>query len=76
VVEQVAHYDAPAAGRAVRELGLPKECLLIAVRREGEELIPSGETLVRGGDHLTFLLSERDEGKNRAALQTLFGEPE
>ena len=76
VVEQVAHYDAPSAGRAVRDLGLPRQCLLIAIRREGEEVIPSGETLIRGGDYLTFLVNERDEGKTRSVLQKIFGEPE
>ncbi len=76
VVEEIVHHDAPAAGRAVRELGLPRECLLIAIRREGGELIPSGGTPVRGGDYLTFLVNERDEGTQRAALQKLLGEPE
>ena len=50
-------FDAPAAGRSVRELGLPKECLLIAIRREDGEEIPSGDTVVREGDYLTFLVN-------------------
>lgn len=76
VVEQIVHFDAPAAGRLVRELGLPKECLLIAIRREDGEEIPSGGTAIRAGDYLTFLVSERDEGEIRRALERLFGEAE
>jgi len=76
VVDQVVHFDSPAAGAPVRALGLPKECLLIAVRREGAELIPSGDTVLLGGDHLTFLVTERREGPIREALEALLGEPE
>lgn len=76
VVEQIVHHDSKAAGRAVRALGLPGECLLIAIRREGEELIPSGDTVIRGGDQLTFLVNERDEGKKRELLTRLTGEAE
>ncbi len=74
VVEQIAQHDSRADGRAVKDLGLPRECLLIAIRREDEELIPSGGTTIRAGDYLTFLVNERDEGKTRAALERLTGE--
>lgn len=76
VVEQIVQFDAPAAGRSVRELGLPKECLLIAIRREDGEEIPSGDTVVREGDYLTFLVSERDEGEIRKILERLLGSAE
>ena len=74
VVDQVVHFDSPAAGKPVKALGLPKECLLIAVRREGAELIPSGDTVLMGGDYLTFLVTERREGPIREALEALLGE--
>ncbi len=76
VVEQIVRYDAPVDGRRVRELKLPRECLLIAIRREGEELIPSGDTLLRAGDYLTFLVNERDEGAHREMLGKLLQPPQ
>ncbi len=74
VVEAIVHHDARAAGRPVKALGLPGECLLIAIRREGAELIPSGDTVIRAGDYLTFLVNERDEFKKRKLLERLTGE--
>jgi hypothetical protein len=74
MVEQIVRQDSGADGKQVRDLGLPRECLLIAIRREGEELIPFGGTAVRAGDYLTFLVNERDEGKNREALTKLLEE--
>ncbi len=75
VVEQIVQHDSQADGRAVRDLGLPRACLLIAIRREDAELIPSGDTVLRAGDYLTLIVNERDEGANRAALEQLTGEP-
>ncbi len=76
VVEQIVQHGAPAAERSVKELGLPKECLLIAIRREDGEEIPSGDTVVRAGDYLIFLVNEREEGETRSALERLLGEAE
>ena len=76
VVEQIVQHGAPAAERSVKELALPKECLLIAIRREDGEEIPSGDTVVRAGDYLIFLVNEREEGETRSALERLLGEAE
>ena len=76
VLDQMVHFDSRAAGAQVKALGLPGECLLIAVRREGEEIIPSGDTVLLGGDHLTFLVTERREGPIREALEEILVEPD
>ena len=44
-------------GRRVKDLGLPKGCLLITITRAGRELIPDGGTVLKGGDQLTILTS-------------------
>lgn len=43
------------AGRRVRELELPEECLVVAVRRAGRTLVPRGETVLLGGDRLLVI---------------------
>jgi Trk K+ transport system NAD-binding subunit len=65
------HFDSKAAGQAVKSLPFPKECLLIAIRREGKDIIPSGETLIRADDYLVFLINERDETEYREMLTSL-----
>lgn len=45
----------PAAGRRVRELALPDECILVSVRREERAIIPRGDTLLQPGDSVIAL---------------------
>ena len=47
-------------GRKVREFGLPLGTLIVSVLREGVEIIPDGNTILRGGDALEILMMESD----------------
>ncbi len=42
-------------GRTLRELDLPRELLLIGLEREGQRLLPRGDTRLLRGDRLTAL---------------------
>jgi Trk K+ transport system NAD-binding subunit len=74
-METVVHFGAAAAGRCVRELSLPKDCLLIAVRREGKDIIPKGDTLLRADDTLIFLINAHSEAKQREIILGLTENP-
>jgi len=41
-------------GKKVKELDLPNGCLLILVIRDGEQVIPDGETMLETGDHVVI----------------------
>jgi Trk K+ transport system NAD-binding subunit len=69
--EFIVQYGSNAAGQAVKDLHLPKDCLLIAVRREGKDIIPSGLTVVQADDYLVFLLHLDDEAEYRETLSCL-----
>ena len=58
VVEFVVKPRHAAAGRRVRELGLPREALLNLIIRDGEALPPRGSTRVEPGDHLHVLVRQ------------------
>lgn len=45
-----------AVGRAVKELGLPREALINLIVRDGEAVLPRGSTLVESGDELHMLV--------------------
>ncbi|MFN3648155.1 MAG: ABC transporter transmembrane domain-containing protein [Armatimonadota bacterium] len=49
----------PAAGRQVRELSLPRDCVLVSVRRGDEALVPRGDTRLEAGD-CVFVLGHAD----------------
>jgi CIC family chloride channel protein len=44
-------------GKSVRDLSLPKGCLLVTVNRAGREIVPSADTKLLSGDHLTVIVS-------------------
>ena len=50
--------DTPSAalvGQALREVAWPEDCLVVLIRREGETIVPSGQTVLQGGDRLTVI---------------------
>ncbi|HZR42797.1 MAG TPA: chloride channel protein [Ktedonobacteraceae bacterium] len=51
----------PLAGLPLREAHLPKECLVVSIRRQEELLFPRGSTVIRPGDMVTFLVSPQGE---------------
>ncbi len=70
-IEYVVHHGSAAANKLIRELSLPKHCLLIAIRREGKDIIPRGDTQLRAGDYLVFLVNICEEAEDREILSTL-----
>ena len=55
--------------RPLKEIEFPNDLLVVAVRKGGELIVPSGDTVLRRGDHLTVLGSEDCVGNTRS----LFG---
>ena len=58
VVEFVVEPDHAAAGRLVRELGLPRDALLNIIIRGDQALPPRGSTRIEPGDHLHVLVRQ------------------
>lgn len=56
LVEAGVESGSPAAGRAVKDLGLPKGMNLVAIFRGAEVIIPGGNDVVHRGDHVVVLV--------------------
>jgi CIC family chloride channel protein len=61
--------DSPLAHRRLREAGLPRQTLVLAVVRETETLFPSADTQLLPGDVLQVLASEAGEQHLKAFLE-------
>jgi trk system potassium uptake protein TrkA len=48
------------AGRRVFELGLPPDVLFVLIVRDGDVIVPRGETTVQPGDRLMVLADLED----------------
>jgi CBS domain-containing protein len=51
--------NAPAVGRAVRDLALPHDALLVTIERDGQTLVPRGESVLAAGDRVTLFAPPR-----------------
>jgi len=56
IVENRVDPRAAASGKPVRELDLPHECVLTAIFRGGELIIPRGETILQPDDEVLALV--------------------
>ena len=56
----IVPYDSSAVGRTVAELGVPEKLLIVLISRAGSFIIPSGSTVVEGGDVLLVLANADD----------------
>ena len=71
LVEERVHPRAPAAGREVRALDLPAACVLVAVIRRGDLLLPRPEAVLEPEDEVLALVHTDAAG----ALAALLGAP-
>jgi len=60
-----------AVGKTIQQIGadLPRECILISIRRGGKVLIPHGNTVLQSGDDVTAFIASQDFEQLRHCLQ-------
>ena len=57
IIEVEVSAGSPSSGKTVSEIELPDGGLIIAILREGEGIVPSGETLINTGDEVMLILN-------------------
>ena len=57
-----------ADGIAVKDMKLPSHCLLVAVKRGEQEIIPKGDTVIQSGDYLIVLTDDDKVSKMNDAF--------
>lgn len=60
LVEEKVHPSSRAVGKMVRELGLPTESVLVAIIRNGQLLIPHGDTRLLPADEVLAIIHAAD----------------
>ncbi|MCL5958393.1 MAG: chloride channel protein [Chloroflexi bacterium] len=68
VIEVVVDLGSPLVGKKVKELSLPRECVLVSVLRGSETVIPRGDTLLRRGDRIVVLTTQSAESEVLSCL--------
>jgi trk system potassium uptake protein TrkA len=68
VVEEKVHPTAAAAGKALQELMLPDQCVIAAVIRKGDLIIPRGEVVLQPADEVLAIVHASQVGDLAALL--------
>ncbi|MFN3429848.1 MAG: potassium channel family protein [Candidatus Sericytochromatia bacterium] len=68
VVEVDLPADSPVIGQPLRKLDLPESSLLAALWRDGEALIPDGNTTLQAGDEVFAITLKGNEEQLRTCL--------
>lgn len=71
IVTEKLEPGAPAEGRRIADLPLPPDCLVMAVVRGEEILVPRGDTVLQAGDEVLALV----RGEAGKGLNTLLRAP-
>jgi trk system potassium uptake protein len=69
IVEEKVHPMALAVGKAIRDLMLPSQCVLAAIIRKGELIIPKGDVVLQPADEILAVVHSSET----AMLASLLG---
>ncbi len=72
LVEEKIHPGARAIGLSIKDLGLPQNCIVSGIIRNGEVVLPRGVTVLAEGDEILALVDD----KARLQLDGLLCRPE
>ena len=59
-IQLTVPLDTPLANKCLAEISFPEEFLVNHINREGKTILPHGDTCLRPGDIVTFLVKEAD----------------
>jgi trk system potassium uptake protein TrkA len=68
VVEEKIHPQSRALGRQIKDIQLPPDCVLVAVLRKGEMLLPRGDTRFQLADEVLAVVRSSQQGVLADAL--------
>ena len=63
LLEFVIQEGSEMDGKAIKEIPIPSRCLFVTIARQGNDLLPNGDTVLHRGDHVTAVLSGAGAGE-------------
>lgn len=69
LVEITLDDDSPAAGKALKDLAVPRDTTIVAVVRDQHVIVPRGDTVISVADEILALVTPDAEGLLRELLE-------
>jgi len=68
IVQAELSSRSPIAGRAINQVHLPKDCIIICTVRKDEVVLPKGNTVLKDGDIVIAIVTKEKEKELRSLL--------
>ena len=68
IIEATISEDSPVANQRVEEIDLPVSCVIAAIARQAEVIVPTGETVILPRDEIIAVTHREDEDELRRLL--------
>ena len=68
LVEEKVHPSSVANGKAVKDLNVPPRCVLAAIIRKGEMIVPRGDTVLQEADEVLAVVHSTEKPQLAAIL--------
>lgn len=63
--------DHPWLGKTIQRIGFPQDILAVMISRNGENIVPSGSTVINSGDLVVFAAREFEDRENLALHEVI-----
>lgn len=73
VLEIQVCIDSKIEHRKIKDIAWPRDCLLVGIRRGGEDIIPRGNTVIYPGDILIVITNEDSSNRVHSELEIITG---
>lgn len=60
LIDIIVPYNSEVIGKTIRDLSIPEQCLILLISRNDKFVIPSGTTVIEGGDVLLVLANDKE----------------
>jgi CBS domain-containing protein len=70
LLEGVLAERSPVVGKALKDAGLPRDVVLVAIQRGERVVVPSGATTIESGDRLTLFATADSEAAARSIIES------
>ena len=71
LITNIVHYGSKIEGKAIKELILPDNIIIITILRNNNYITPKGNTIIKAGDEILTLSNISTEAYNRSLLDEL-----
>ena len=74
LIEYIVNFDSIIENKKLKDINLDEKCLIISIRRGDHDITPNGNTIIKAGDLITVLTSEKYEVSVRENMEHLISE--